>query len=211
MPWVLDKTFYIQTDFRQMDGFHLKYHLTEVIKKYQEAYQPDMLPMHPPVEEVMPLIEEWDKVYWVKAHFGRGGEAGKRKRELLKLLLSIAVQWGEYMAQLVEAKKIVPYLTGFPYLRMASLRRPTSVGTFWVSRNHQKGTTTMKCNKKPATLLYFHWQASEDHQNWFDIATTENPQLTTKKLDRDKRYYFRMYMTNPKGKSDMHVYNQGAV
>lgn len=204
MPWVLNKTFYIETDVRRMDEFHLKFHLEQVIKKYQEAYQPDQPPIQPPVEEVMPLIEEWGKVYRVKTHFGQGGEAGRRKRELLKLLQPIIEQWGEYMIQLVEAKKIYGFYTGFPYLSMDSLRRPTSVSQYYVSRDWNKGITTMECSKKPAMLLYFHWQASEDKQHWFTIATTQTPKLTTKKLDRDKRYYFRMYMSNPKGESDMH-------
>ncbi len=204
MPWVLNNTYYIETDIRKMDANFSYYYIDKVVKKLQEVHEPDMPPIQPPIEEVLPLLQEWNKVYWVKTLFGKGGAAGKRKVELLKILPPIIQQWGEYMAYLITIKKVEPYCSGFPWLSMDSLRRPTSVSSYSVDRDRQKGTTTMYCSKKPALLLFFHWQASEDNQNWFTIATTSVPKLTTKKLDPDKRYFFRMYMTNPKGKSDMH-------
>ncbi|MBI1227595.1 MAG: hypothetical protein GC192_20345 [Bacteroidetes bacterium] len=209
MPWVLNKTFYIETDIRRMEPNFIGYRVKDFIKQYQAVYQPTMPTIQPPVETVMPLLEEWGSVCWVNAQFGKGGERGKRKLELMKLLQPILVQWGEYAAYLITLGKIPPYQAGFPWLSMHTLRRPTAVSGYWVMRDHQKGNTTMKTSKKPATLLYFHWQASEDNLNWFTIATTESPKLTTKKLDANKRYYFRMYMTNPKGQSDFHFYNRG--
>ncbi|MBK9013020.1 MAG: hypothetical protein IPM82_02465 [Saprospiraceae bacterium] len=161
--------------------------------------------MQPPVEEVLLLIEELNNVWHVKTHFGQGGERGKRKLALFKQLQPIILQWGDYMVQLVEAKKVYHFDTGFPSLDMDRLRRPTASATYRVSRNRNPtGLTTMSCRKEPAVLLFFHWQASEDNENWFTLATTRLPKLTTKKLDPNKRYYFRKYMSNPKGNSDIH-------
>ncbi len=108
------------------------------------------------------------------------------------------------MVMLVEEKKIDELRTGFPHLWLSYLRRPASVTSFSVKRDQASGTTTMSCGKKPALQLFFYWQASEDNQNWFTIERTSLPSLTTKKLDPNKRYFFRMFMKNPKGKSDMH-------
>lgn len=175
MPWVLNNTYYIETDIRKMEENRTRYYMEAVIEKFKEIHQPDMPPIQPPIEEVQPLVQEWGKVYWINTAFGQGGADGKRKRELLKLLLPIMQQWGEYMAYLIAIKKVAPYYSGFPWLSMDSLRRPTSVSSYSVHRDHHKGTTTMECSKKPALLLNFHWQASEDNQNWFTIATTRTP------------------------------------
>lgn len=207
MPWVLNKSAYIETDILKIveleGGYFLTNYLKRVVESYQAYRQPDTPPLYPPVEEVMPLIDEWEKVHHISDYDPKASEKRKRKQAIFKELRPKVQLWGVYMVMLVEEKKIDEFRTGFPYLWMYSLRRPTSVSSFYVQRN-KTGTTTMICSKKPALQLFFYWQASEDNQNWFTIARTSLPSLTTTKLDPNKKYYFRMYMKNPKGKSDMH-------
>jgi hypothetical protein len=209
MPWVNNKQAYLETDIRLMgDEFYLLFHLKNVVKRYEEVYQPDMPPISPPLEAGLQLIAEYEKVRFAKTHFGQGGADGKRKLELIKQLQPMILQWGEYMAHLVDTGKVYFFMTGFPSINMGSLRRPTSVSSFRVERKWPNTTCKMSCRKEPAILLFFHWQASEDGgKTWIDLATTKLPHYSTKKLDPQKKYIYRMYMSNPKGNSDFHVAN----
>ncbi len=182
----------------------MTYHLKQVVKQYEAHRQPNMPETLPSLAVAMPLMEELEGLRYISPDYDEGGVKRKRKKALLTQLKPIVALWGVYMIQLVYQKKLYEFHTGFPYLMMYSLRRPASVTSFRVERNPKTGTTTMSCGKKPTLLLFFYWQASEDNQNWFTVARTSEPTLTTKKLDPHKRYFFRMFMKNPKGKSDMH-------
>jgi hypothetical protein len=203
MPWINDKI-YIETDLRHLTDSELQMRVFGILRRYEEQHQPIMPDIQPPYEEVKAVYDVYNKRYFIKTHFGQGGEKGKEKLSLRKELLRLMDLWGAYYIEQVKAGRLHYFLTGFEYFSMDSARRPGPTTTFYAGPDHKKGLFRMECQKKPAILTWFHWEVSEDGGNtWITLGKTRNPHFTTKKLDLKKPYRFRMYASNPKGNSEV--------
>lgn len=201
MPWINDKI-YLETDLRHRTDYELEMRVSSILRQYEERNKPEMPDIQPPYEEVKAVHDAYKKRYFINTRFGQGGEKGKEKLSLRKELLRLMELWGAYYIDQVEAGRIDYFLTGFKWFNMDIAQRPGPTSTFTYEIDRHKGLFRLSCQKKPAILTEFHWDASEDGgATWFKLGKTRNPHFTTKKLDLAKSYRLRMYAKNPKGKS----------
>lgn len=201
MPW-LNREEYIETNLRHYSNSELYWRINSLIYCYRKDSTPEWPVIQPPVEELEALNEAFFKCYNIDNSFGRGGEKGREKTRLRKELLRIAEQWGQYYVRLIHAGRIYHFQSGFEYFSRYSARKPGPTSTFSVDTDRKKGRFLLHCRKKQAILTWFHWEASEDGgATWVKIGRTRTPYHSTKKLDLGKAYRFRMYATNPVGRS----------
>ena len=209
MPY-LNKHHYLETDLQAYEDYDITSILDQVAYHYREFHRPEMPDIQPPLAEGLALAQELSRASFQHRYYGAKVGQARQLPQLRKEVLQLARTWGDYMMARVSAGQVKYYFTGFPWLDLQyDLRRPRTSASFVVKKNRETGTYRWSCQMHVKPLTYFHWEASEDGTNRLPLGTSRRPNGSTRKLDPARPYAFRMYASNPKGKSHYSYYLGG--